>query len=307
MANTPKITYGLWFDGNAAEAIAFYQTVFNNVSVREQANYSDIGMEQHRQQPGTLMFANFTLEDATFQAINGGSEFRKNPSVSYFINCAGEDEAQRYWDALSEGGKTLMALDSYDWSPRYGWLEDKFGVSWQVYTVQPGREVSQKINPSLMFVNKAHGRAEEAVHFYTSVFEDSATEGILKYPAGGMDPEGTVMHAQFVLNGGIFMAMDSAQEHHFDFNGGNSLIVNCTTQEEIDRHWNRLLEGGKEWECGWLEDKFGVAWQIVPRQLDKMMSSDDEAARKRVTAEMMSQVKLDLARLEAAFEGQKTE
>lgn len=300
-SDTAFLSYGLWFSGNAKEAIDFYKTVFRNVEITEQADYTESGQEKHGQQPGTLMFANFTLEDAKFQAINGGNEFVKNPSISFFINCETPEEAEQYWFKLAEKGKALMPLDAYDWSPRYGWVEDEFGVSWQVYTIKGDETVKQKINPSLMFVNKAHGRAEEAINYYTSVFPNSQVQGILKYPAGGMDPEGTVMHSQFVLNGQTIMAMDSAEKHAFGFNGGVSLVVNCETQEAIDYYWDRLLEGGQAWECGWLVDKFGIAWQIVPTELDRLMTSGDKEAVKRITEEMMSQVKLDIGKLKAAY------
>ena len=112
------------------------------------------------------------------------------------------------------------------------------------------------------------------------------------------------MHAQFQLDGTQFMIMESAGEHNFDFNEATSIIVNCQTQEEIDRYWRRLVSsGGKEIECGWLKDKFGVAWQITPVQLERMLKSNNYAARERVTKAFLKMKKFDIAKLEQAFKG----
>lgn len=153
-----------------------------------------------------------------------------------------------------------------------------------------------------MFVGEHHGQAEAAVHFYTSVFRSSEIQGILKYPPGGKDPENTVMHSQFKLGSNVLMAMDSAGEHHFQFNEGVSLIVGCQTQDEIDYYWDKLREdGGAASECGWLKDRFGVSWQIVPVQLDRMFADPDKARTERVMKAMMQMKKLDLAKLQEAF------
>lgn len=296
----PFISYGLWLDSEAEEAVSFYRSVFPGSKMHQVMHYGKEGYEIHRRPEGSVMAINFEICGAGFQVINGGPVFKMNPSISFFIMCSNDKEAENFWNALVDGGKVLMPIDKYEWSERYGWLEDKFGVSWQIYTGEAS-EAEQKICPSLMFTGKQHGRAEEAINFYTSVFKDSEIQGIMRYPAGGTDPEGTVMHSQFKLSGQVFMAMDSAIEHKFGFNEGVSMIVNCKTQEEIDYYWNRLPDGGHVQECGWLKDKFGVSWQVVPVQLDEMLASPDKTRTERVMHAMFGMKKLDLQVLGEAF------
>lgn len=299
---TPQLfSNGLWFDRNAEEAVRFYCSVFPDSEILTTMYYGNEGQEIHGGEPGTVLALNVRLSGTVFQAINGGPVFQKNPSISFMILCRDVAEADRFWNALSEGGEVLMAIDKYDWSERYGWVNDKYGTSWQIYTGD-GDGLSQRISPSLMFTGTQFGRAEEAIRFYTSIFPDPEIEGILKYPEG-MEDAGKVMHSQFKMAGQIFMAMDSGLEHNFRFSEGVSLIVNCRTQEEIDRYWEQLLVGGGTiQECGWLKDRFGVSWQIVPVQLDRMLATTDEAQRDRVMKAMLGMKKLDLVKLQEAYD-----
>jgi predicted 3-demethylubiquinone-9 3-methyltransferase (glyoxalase superfamily) len=296
----PLISHGLWLDNQAEEAVQFYKSVFPDVKVYSTAYYGKEGFEIHGQPEGQVMAINFEIFGTEFQVINGGPVFKMNPSISFFIMCDTDKEAESFWNALVDGGKILMPIDKYEWSERYGWLEDKYGLSWQVYTGAPN-DVSQKICPALMFVGAQHGRAEEAISFYTSIFKNSEIQGIMRYPAGGEEPEGTVMHSQFKLGDFVFMAMDSAMEHKFQFNEAVSLIVNCHTQEEIDYYWTKLLDGGHVQECGWLKDKFGVSWQVVPVQLEEMLLDQDQRRVDRVTKAFLHMKKFDIRELEDAF------
>jgi predicted 3-demethylubiquinone-9 3-methyltransferase (glyoxalase superfamily) len=300
--NTPQLANGLWFDDNAVEAVQFYQTVFPDVQIGRVLRYGKEGFEIHKRPEGSIMSIDFTIWGTRFQAINGGPVFQKNPSISYFVLCNTAAEAREFWNALSEGGKILMPLDRYEWSESYGWLEDKFGLSWQIYTGQRS-DPEQRISPALMFSGEQHGRAEEAMQFYTSLFDDGEIMGVMKFPAGGTEPEGTVMHAEFRIAGRILMAMDSSMEHGFGFNEGVSLIVICRTQEAIDSFWNKLADGGSEIECGWVKDRFGVAWQVVPEQLDKMLADPDKTKAERVTKAFLKMKKLDIRQLEEAYKG----
>jgi predicted 3-demethylubiquinone-9 3-methyltransferase (glyoxalase superfamily) len=162
--------------------------------------------------------------------------------------------------------------------------------------------VGQFITPSLLFVGKQHGRAEEALRLYTSIFKNSDVVGILRYGAGETDPEGTVKHTQFRLNGEVFMAMDSALEHPFTFTEAISFFVNCETQKEVDHFWEKLSEGGEKSRCGWLKDKFGVSWQIVPTVLGKMMQDKDPQKAGRVMQAMLQMDKIDIKTLQQAYE-----
>lgn len=269
----------LWFDGQAKAAAEFYCSVFSNSKITTD----------------TDLVVGFELNVQKFMGLNGGPKFKINPSISFYVVCETEEEVNAAWEKLLEGGSVLMELDKYNWSERYGWVQDRFGVNWQL-SYGKLKDVGQKFTPTLMFVGKQHGRAEEAINFYTSVFDNSSTVGVLRYTAEDNDVAGTIKHAQFKLNGNVFMAMDSGHDHQFQFNEGISLVVNCETQQEIDYYWNKLTsEGGQESMCGWLKDKFGVSWQIVPAILGKLMS--DPLKAPRVVEAFMKMKKFDIEKL----------
>lgn len=240
------------------------------------------------------MVVNFELAGQKFMGLNGGPTYAPNPSLSFFVVGETRDEIGQAWDKLAAGGKVLMPLDQYDWSEQYGWVQDKFGISWQL-ALGKLEEVGQKFTPTLLFTNQSAGKAEQAIHFYTSIFANSSVVGILKYGAADKEVAGTIKHAQFKLGQQVFMAMDSSVPHSFSFNAGISLVVDCQTQEEIDYYWSKLTEGGQENKCGWLIDKYGVSWQIVPVILGKLMSDPEKAPR--VTRAFLQMKKFDLEKL----------
>lgn len=295
----------LWFDSEAEDAAKFYTSVFTNSSIGATTKYTKAGHEIHGQPEGKVMTVEFTLEGLNFVALNGGPLFKFNPSISFLVACATKEEVDALWQKLHEGGMALMELGAYPFSERYGWTTDRYGLSWQVMYAS-GSEIKQKITPTLMFVGDVVGRAEEAMQFYTSIFPNSALGDIMRYEAGeGSDKPGTVKHGTFVLNRQQFAAMDSAYEHKFAFNEAISLLVRVDTQEEIDKYWEKLSEGGdpKAQQCGWLKDKFGVSWQVSPIALDKMMLAADTEKVERVTNAFMPMKKIDLAELTRVFEG----
>src|SRR6266576_5487640 len=154
----------------------------------------------------------------------------------------------------------------------------------------------QKITPFLWFDNKA----EEAANFYTSVFKNSKILNVSRYGDAGPGPKGAVMVVNFQLEGQQFTALNGGPQ--FKFSEAFSFVVNCETQKEIDEYWNKLTSGGgKESECGWLKDKFGFSWQIVPTALGKLMSDPQKA--NRVMQALLQMKKLDIAKLEAAGAG----
>jgi len=153
----------------------------------------------------------------------------------------------------------------------------------------------------MLFVQNVCGRAEEAINYYTSVFGNSKLLTTFRYSAGEEpDKEGTLAYADFVLEGQIFAAMDSAHEHKFNFNEAISFVVNCESQEELDYFWEKLSKGGdpKAQQCGWLKDKFGVSWQIVPMVLGELLSNTDKA--QKVMSALLKMKKLDIETLKKA-------
>ncbi|MNN06592.1 3-demethylubiquinone-9 3-methyltransferase [compost metagenome] len=208
------------------------------------------------------------------------------------------------WNKLSDGGTALMPLDRYPFSEWYGWIQDKYGFTWQLMLTNPEGEPRPAIVPSMMFIGDNCGKAEEARELYLSVFRNAKPGTLVKYgPGQEPDQEGAVMFSDFRLENAWFAAMDSAYDHGFSFNEAISLLVNCETQEEIDHYWESLSAVPEAEQCGWLKDRFGVSWQISSSDLDEMMNQGTLEQRNRVTQAFLKMKKFDLAELQRAFEG----
>lgn len=297
-----NITPHLWFDREAREAAEFYVSAFGGDSAVTGANVIPDTPS------GEVETVSFRLLGYAFMSISAGPAFSINPSVSFFVNfdpsrrADAKEALDALWGTLADGGTVLMPLDAYPFSERYGWVRDKYGVSWQLILTNPAGEPKPNIVPSLMFTKNA-GKAEEAMRFYTSVFRDSKEGFVARYgPGMAPDKEGTVMFEDFMLMGQWFAAMDSARRHDFAFNEAVSLVVRCDGQAEIDYFWERLSAVPEAEQCGWLKDKYGVSWQIVPSQLGELMGGSPEQ-RGRVIQAFLNMRKLDVAALERAHEG----
>ena len=298
-----KITPHLWFDNEAREAAEFYTSLFPDSNV---TNITTL----HDTPSGDTDIVSFELAGQSFMAISAGPLFKFNPSVSFFVNFdPSRDQGARnnldtLWERLSQGGTALMPLDKYPFSEHYGWVQDKYGLSWQLILTDPEGEERPFIVPSLMFVGDVVGRAEEAINHYLSVFKNSKLGTIIHYGAGQEpDKEGTVMFADFMLEGQWFAAMDSAHEHNFGFNEAISLLVDCDSQAEIDTYWERLSVVPEAEQCGWLKDKFGVSWQISSAALRDMLTKGTREQIDRVTQAFLPMKKLDVAELQKVYEG----
>jgi predicted 3-demethylubiquinone-9 3-methyltransferase (glyoxalase superfamily) len=299
----PKITPHLWFDKESKEAAEFYVSSFGNGS--KITNITTL----HNTPSGDTDIVSFELNGQSFMAISAGPLFKFNASVSFVVNFdpSREENARKnldsLWERLSAGGTVLMPLDKYPFSERYGWVEDKYGLSWQLILSNPEGEERPFIVPSLMFVGDVSGKAEEAVSFYLSVFRNAKKGVFVRYSKGQEpDKEGTIMFSDFMLEDQWFAAMDSAREHNFGFNEAISLIVHCDTQNEIDYYWEKLSAVPEAEQCGWLKDKYGLSWQIVPTEMDEMMSRGTREQIDRVTQAFLPMKKLDIAQLEKAYE-----
>jgi predicted 3-demethylubiquinone-9 3-methyltransferase (glyoxalase superfamily) len=273
----------LWFDAKAKEAAEFYCRSFQNARITAENPF----------------VVSFELNGYRFIGINGGPQFTMNPSVSFFAIAENSDALTTQWQQLSEGGKVMMPLGSYPWAEQYGWCQDKYGVNWQLMlsqTMTPGQ-----IFPCFMFTQANNGKAQEAMDFYTTLFPGSGIVSTNRYQPGEPDVEGNIKHAQFTLNGVLFAIMESSGAHVFTFNEATSIVVSCDTQEEIDRYWTALTaNGGEESRCGWLKDRFGVSWQIVPTILETLMT--DPVKMPKVSQAFMQMKKFDIAALLKAAE-----
>jgi predicted 3-demethylubiquinone-9 3-methyltransferase (glyoxalase superfamily) len=290
-----KITPHLWFDNSAQEAAKFYTSIFKNSKIK---NVTTL----HNTPSGTVEIFTVELLGQEFTLISAGPLFKFNPSVSFLVACSTKEEVDALWKKLSKGGTALMELAEYPFSEKYGWVQDKYGLSWQVMFMGD-RKIKQRIIPTLMFVGKQCGKAEEAINFYASVFGSARVGDILHYIKGEEpDKGGTVKHAAFMLEGQEFAAMDSARGHNFAFNEAISFIVHCETQKEIDYYWGKLSADPKAEQCGWLKDKYGLSWQIVPNLMEEMLKDNDKRKIARVTEEFLQMKRFDIAKLKKAYE-----
>jgi predicted 3-demethylubiquinone-9 3-methyltransferase (glyoxalase superfamily) len=296
-----KIIPHLWFDTQAKEAAEFYVSIFDNSKITNTITLTDTPS-------GDSDLVSFELSGYSFMAINAGPVFKLNPSISFMLNYdpsrdeQAEEHLRTHWEKLSEGGKELMPLQEYPFSKLYGWIQDKFGVTWQLILTKPEGEERPFILPELMFTQGMNGKAEEATDYYLSVFKDARRGSLARYPAGSGDMEGNIMFTDFQLEGQWFVAMDGGKAHDFSFNEAISLLVNCDSQEEIDYYWEKLSAVPESEQCGWLKDKFGVSWQISSTRMQEMIGTGTPEQLKRVTQAFLKMKKIDIAALEAAYE-----
>lgn len=291
-----KITPHLWFDKEAIEAAEFYVSTFPDSKIKYKTML-------HGTPSGSVDVVTFELLGMEFQAISAGPFFKLNPSISLQVTCTTKEEVDEIWNKLLPGGQALMELGEYPFSERYGWLQDKYGLSWQIMFTG-GANGRQKISPTIMFVGSVCGKAKEAIQFWTATFPESNIQEILHYGKGEEpDREGSVKYATFSLFSQEFRAMDSAYDHQFVFNEAISFIVSCDNQEEIDFYWDKLSAVPEAEQCGWLKDRYGISWQVVPASMDEMMRGNDRDRIDRVTQAFLPMKKLDIAKLQEAYEG----
>ncbi|RYF27730.1 MAG: VOC family protein [Chloroflexi bacterium] len=206
-----RIIPTIWTDDTAEDAVNFYEQVFGAVPTRTDY-YTEAGRDQHGHNPGEVVTIEFEIEGFRMIALNGGSIFTPNPSVSFTLTRDSIESVDALWQQLSgDGSKELMPLDAYPFSERYGWIQDKFGVSWQIMLSGDGTQTPP--TPSLLFVGDQAGNAEAAMEFYASIFPDSTAPELSRYPAGSdPDKEGTVSYGEQLLFGQKLIAMDSAAD-----------------------------------------------------------------------------------------------
>jgi len=254
-----RIVPTIWFNRNADEAAEFYADVFPDTLVDARVPHPE---------SGETLTVDVLIDGYRVTLLNGGPEFGPTPAISFFVNFdpSRMEDARgaldRLWNRLTDGGIVLMPLDRYDFSEHYGWVADRFGVNWQLMLTDPAGEPRPYIIPNLMY----GGQARQAVDDYAALFPGAQVGTRVTYPDSG-----EVMFSEFQLYGEWFTAMDSAVEQPFTFTPGLSLMVNAHGQEEIDRLWNGLSAVVALEQCGWLQDRYGVSWQIVPDNMAELM------------------------------------
>lgn len=240
--------------GKIKEASAFYLELFKEASILED----------------TEMVKTIQVLGQQIMLLNEGPPTRPNPSISFMLNCTQVQETNTYWEKLSRGGKVLMPLDAYPWSPLYGWVEDRFGISWQMNT-HAEQNHTQSISPVYLFSGDQAGKAAEAIQLYTRLFKDSKVQFIARYTEKEGNPN-FIKQAELNLDNYHIRLTDSPMEPAFPFNEGVSMVIPCRDQQEIDRFWEGFLQAGAQaLACGWLKDPFGACWQIVPHNIHNIM------------------------------------
>ena len=294
----------VWLKDQAEDAAKLYTSAFRNAKIISTmpGNTGLPGV------PGAGKPMGVTVEVAGHQLVlfNGGPAFHPTAAISYSVYPQSESEIDSIWKKLSDGGSIRMELQKYPFSEKYGWVEDRFGVNWQLSLSNETRPTA----PSFMFCGAQQGNAEKAINFWTEQFPNSKVNFAAKYEKGH-EFEGQIMFSNFTLNGQSFNAMDAGRKMDIPFSQGISIFVNCETQAEIDGFWNNLSQGGRTDQCGWLADQFGVWWQIVPTALGRLLASSeydkDRKKAGRAMQAMMKMTKFDIAELERAYSGQEVE
>ena len=288
-----KIVPHLWYDKEAKEAALFYISLFDESKILNTTIIENTPS-------GDAEIVDFELAGQQFSAISAGPYFKFNPSISLMVACDSVEEVNTKWNVLSEGGTALMPLGEYPFSKWYGWIEDRYGLSWQLMFMEGGQS-AQKITPNMLFSNESCGRAEEAVKYYTEIFNDSEIGIISKYGEGeAASRKAKVNFAAFKLSGINLSAMDNGFDVDFTFNEAFSLIVNCKDQKEIDYFWDKLSAVPEAEQCGWIKDKFGVSWQIVPENMNQILFEGTREEKQRITEAFLQMKKFDLEVLEKA-------
>lgn len=286
-----KIVPHLWYDKEAKEAANFYVSLFENSKILNEHVLENTPS-------GDAAIITFELAGLQFMAINGGPYFKFNPSISLMVSCKSVEEVDAKWKALSEGGTALMPLGEYPFNKYYGWIQDRYGLSWQLMLTD-NEQTAQKITPNLLFSGDACGKAEEAIKFYTQIFPESGIEFISKYgPDEAKTPKAKINYAAFKLCGINFSAMDNGMPVDYTFNEAFSLLVNCKNQQEIDDFWKKLSAVPEAEQCGWLKDQYGVSWQIVPENMDEFFNRGSKEEIQKVQEKFLKMKKIDIAELE---------
>ncbi len=291
-----RIVPCLWFDHAAAEAADFYGSVFPDARIIDTHNYPTEGLpEFQREFAGKALTVDFEISGYRFLALNAGPEFPVNPSISFMLNfdpSLGPDARSHLdalWSALVDGGEVQMPLGDYGFSPRYGWLRDRYGIGWQLILANPEGEPRPFVTPSLLFTTPVQNRAEEAITFYAEVF-GGRVGTLARYPEQtGPAAHGALMYSDVELLGQWFAAMDSGVALDYTFNSGISLMVSCADQAEIDRYWEQLSSDPAAEACGWCADRFGVRWQIIPANMGDLM------AKPRAYDRLLAMKKIEIA------------
>ncbi len=289
-----KIIPHLWYTDQAGEAAEYYTSLIENGKINWRYTIKDTPS-------GNAELLEFTLANLTFGAISGGDYFRLNESISLMLKCCTKEEVHRLYRALIEGGRELMPLGAYDFSEQYVWLADRYGLNWQIM-LDTEQKTKHHIDLCLLFDLEQNGKANEALQEYQSIFKGAEPGKLSFYDGTQPEKRAKVNYGELQLPEFKLIAMDHGYGGNVTFNEAFSLMVLCSTDAEIEEYWNRLSHVKEAERCGWLKDRYGVSWQIVPDILMKLYNSSSEEKLAKVNREIMKMKKLAYADLQALIE-----
>ena len=291
-----KITPHLWFDTQALEAAELYVSLFEDSKIKNTAMLYDTPS-------GDAQTVEFQLAGIDFAAISAGPYFVFNPSISLMVACETKEEVDSLYNKLMDGGSELMPLGTYPFSQWYAWIRDRFGLNWQIMLVEDIKE-HKKIRPSLLFGMEVCGKAQEAMDYYTSIFSVAKVGYVNHYLEGeANDLRAKINYGELAIFDLEMVMMDHGHGGDSAFNEAISFIVQCEDQKEIDYYWEKLSFVLEAEACGWVKDKFGISWQIIPKMMDELLSNGTEEELKRVTEAFLKMKKIDIVALQKAKNG----
>lgn len=280
----------LWYDTEAKEAVAFYVDLFGG---KLDWTYTITDTPS-----GDSDLIQFQLGDMTLAAISAGPYFKLNESMSLMVNVASKDEVTRLYQALSEGGRVLMPLGEYPFSPYYVWLEDRFGLSWQL-SYAPDLDNSYQFDICLLFSQDQVGLAQPMLDYYKDKLPQASVGQLSYYGEGEAAVEAAKLnYAELLVAGQKMIVMDHGYGGEASFNEAFSLMVYVDSQDELNFYYDLLSAVPEAEMCGWVKDQFGISWQIVPRILMEAYDTASPEQIKAVNAAVMTMKRLDFATIQ---------
>ncbi|MGV3022951.1 VOC family protein [Streptococcus suis] len=284
----------LWYDTEAKEAVAFYVDLFGG---KIDWTYTITDTPS-----GDSDLIQFQLGDMTLAAISAGPYFKLNESMSLMVNVASKDEVTRLYQALSEGGRVLMPLGEYPFSPYYVWLEDRFGLSWQL-SYAPDLDKPYQFDICLLFSQGQVGLAQPMLDYYKDKLPQARLGRLSYYGEGEAAVEAAKLnYAELLVAGQKMIVMDHGYGGEASFNEAFSLMVYVDSQDELNFYYDLLSAVPEAEMCGWVKDQFGISWQIVPRILMEAYDTASPEKVKAVNAAVMTMKRLDIGTIQTLLD-----
>lgn len=275
----------LWYDTEAKEAVAFYVDLFGG---KLDWTYTITDTPS-----GDSDLIQFQLGDMTLAAISAGPYFKLNESMSLMVNVANKDEVARLYQALSEGGRILMPLGEYPFSPYYVWLEDRFGLSWQL-SYAPDLDKPYQFDICLLFSQEQVGLAQPMLDYYKDKLPQASVGQVSYYGEGEAAVEAAKLnYAELLVGGQKLIVMDHGYGGEASFNEAFSFMVYVDSQDELNFYYDLLSAVPEAEMCGWVKDQFGISWQIVPRILMEAYDTANPETVKAVNDAVLQMRRLD--------------